>query len=183
VVSASYNVFSLFARRSAENDLFAKRLYVLAKLPDKRSTDEWFGRLRWIILNVLETVLLLLGVTAVAVIAWQHARSVLAPAERINAPPAGKLRKASASQRSHRARGAKPLQLKFIPHIPGLEHGPPLGHIGASGVGEEPPECAAKVESSCSRCFCPQDGHTSSDPSDRRTSFSNLVPQSWHLYS
>jgi len=73
--------------------------------------------------------------------------------------------------------------LKFIPHMPGLGQGPPLGQAGASDAREELAEWAAKVESCCSRRFCPQDGHSSSGLPDPRTSFSNLVPQSWHLYS
>jgi len=68
--------------------------------------------------------------------------------------------------------------------MPGLEQGPPLeGQTGASDVRDALPEWAAKVESCCSRCFCPHDGHSSSAAPELRTNFSNLVPQSWHLYS
>ena len=55
---------------------------------------------------------------------------------------------------------------------------------GISGDFEPPLACAAKVESSCLRCFCPQDGHSISATSVlRRTSFSNLVSQSSQRYS
>jgi len=36
----------------------------------------------------------------------------------------------------------------------------PLGQTGISADLEPPPACAAKVECSCARCFCPQDGHS-----------------------
>ena len=42
---------------------------------------------------------------------------------------------------------------------------------------------AAKVEYSWCRWSCPQDGHSSPLAAPFRTSFSNLVPQSSHLYS
>jgi hypothetical protein len=71
---------------------------------------------------------------------------------------------------------------QFIPHIPGLQR-PPLGHMGAS-ADLPAPECAANVDSSCRRCFSPQDGQLSSGtPELWRTSFSNFVPQSSHRYS
>ena len=44
-------------------------------------------------------------------------------------------------------------------------------------------ECAAKDENCCSRWLWPQEGHSTSSAPGRRTSFSNLVPQSSHRYS
>jgi hypothetical protein len=70
-----------------------------------------------------------------------------------------------------------------MPHIPGLLHAP-LGHVGPSADFELPLAWAAKVECSWLKCFCPHEGHSISGTSEaRRTSFSNLVPQSWQLYS
>jgi hypothetical protein len=70
-----------------------------------------------------------------------------------------------------------------MPHMPGLLHCPP-GQLGASADFGDPLACAAKVENSCCKCFCPQDGHCVAGASaDRRTSFSNFVPQSWQRYS
>jgi hypothetical protein len=69
-----------------------------------------------------------------------------------------------------------------MPHIPGLLHLP----LGQTGSGDFAPELAwaANVECSCRKCFCPHDGHSISGTSDvRRTSFSNLFPQSSQLYS
>jgi len=72
---------------------------------------------------------------------------------------------------------------QFMPHMPGLLHAP-LGQEGIPADLEAPLECAAKVECSCCKCLLPQDGHSISGTSDvRRTSFSNLVPQSWQRYS
>jgi hypothetical protein len=73
-------------------------------------------------------------------------------------------------------------QFMFMPHMPGLPQRP-LGHTGASDC-LGPAACAAKVENSWLRCFWPQEGHsTPASPEVLRTSFSNFVPQSWHLYS
>ena len=73
--------------------------------------------------------------------------------------------------------------VQFMPHMPGVRHIPP-GHIGASAAFGAPFACAANVENSCFRWFFPHDGHSSSATSVlRRTSFSNFVPQSSHLYS
>jgi len=73
-------------------------------------------------------------------------------------------------------------QFMFMPHIAGLLHRP-LGQTGPSAaLGDA--ACAAKVENSWRRCFCPHEGHATSAPSAAlRTNFSNLLPQSWHLYS
>ena len=61
----------------------------------------------------------------------------------------------------------------------------PPGHIGAGPASAgEPLACAANVENSWVRCAFPQEGQFSSAASlERRSSFSNLVPQSSHLYS
>src|SRR5215475_12745041 len=72
---------------------------------------------------------------------------------------------------------------QFIPHMPGLLHRP-LGQAGTSALFDPPLTCAAKVESSWVRCFSPHEGHSSASASaERRTSFSNLVPQSSQRYS
>ena len=78
-----------------------------------------------------------------------------------------------------------PIRDQFIPHMPGFPQGrPDPGHIGASAFEDPPFACAAKVDSSCVKCFWPQDGHSISGTSDvRRTSFSKRDPQSSHLYS
>jgi hypothetical protein len=79
-------------------------------------------------------------------------------------------------------------QFMFVPHMPPRHM--PLPHMPApqsSMAGEalfDVPECAAKVEYSVVRCSCPQDGQrTASASALRRTSFSNLVPQSSQQYS
>ncbi len=60
----------------------------------------------------------------------------------------------------------------------------PPGHTGASERALDWFECAAKVESCCVKWSFPQDGQASSEPSaERRTSFSNVVPQSLQRYS
>ena len=70
---------------------------------------------------------------------------------------------------------------QFIPHMPGLLH-LPLGQTGMSALFDEPLACAANVECSCVRWRCPHDGQTGSSEL-ARINFSNLVPQSSHLYS
>ena len=66
---------------------------------------------------------------------------------------------------------------------PGLLH-LPLGHDGISAFGAIRWHGRQRCESSCCRCFSPHEGHSISGTSElRRTSFSNLVPQSWQLYS
>jgi hypothetical protein len=71
-----------------------------------------------------------------------------------------------------------------MPHMPGVGQRPPEGQEGISALFDAPWARAEKVESSCWRCFWPQDGHTRESASaERRTSFSNLVPQSAQRYS
>jgi hypothetical protein len=73
-------------------------------------------------------------------------------------------------------------QFMFMPHMPGLLQRP-LGHTGPSAC-LGPALCAANVENSWLRCFSPHEGHsTPVSVAVLRTSFSNFVPQSWHLYS
>jgi hypothetical protein len=67
------------------------------------------------------------------------------------------------------------------PQISGVRHIPP-GQAGIPALFDFPLECAAKVESAVARCACPQSGQAIGSPS-RRTSFSNLVPQSSQTYS
>lgn len=83
-------------------------------------------------------------------------------------------------------------QFMFMPHMPPwhmpLPHIPsPHGPAPQSSIAEalfEAAECAAKVEYSVVRWSCPQDGQrTASASALRRTSFSNLVPQSSQEYS
>ena len=65
------------------------------------------------------------------------------------------------------------------PQAPGVGHGPPLGHMGASDGLLLAPLGAAKTESCKLRRLRPQEGQASSPASAaRRTSFSNFVPQS-----
>src|SRR5262249_2034696 len=74
---------------------------------------------------------------------------------------------------------ANALSVRYdMPHMPGsLQR--PLGHTGPGAPFGEPLAWAANVDSSCSRCCLPQLGHSSPATSvERRTSFSNLVPQS-----
>jgi predicted nuclease of predicted toxin-antitoxin system len=72
---------------------------------------------------------------------------------------------------------------QFMPHMPGLLHRP-LGQEGISALFDAPFARAEKVESSCCRCFWPQDGHSRESASaERRTNFSNLFPQSAQRYS
>ena len=62
-------------------------------------------------------------------------------------------------------------------HMPAPQ---PIG--GASDFA--PAACAAKVEYSCFKWSCPQEGHaTPFDSALRRTSFSKRVPQSSQVYS
>jgi hypothetical protein len=69
-----------------------------------------------------------------------------------------------------------PLPQKFVPHIP-LPHSP-LDSV------RDFPDCAANVEYWVVRCASPQDGQrTASASALRRTSFSNLLPQSSQEYS
>jgi hypothetical protein len=65
--------------------------------------------------------------------------------------------------------------------MPGLLHRP-LGHAGISELFDPPFACAAKVDSSCVKWRWPQDGHSGASD-EARINFSNLVPQSSHLYS
>src|SRR5277367_3802466 len=67
------------------------------------------------------------------------------------------------------------------PQISGVRHIPP-GQAGIPAFFDLPLEWAAKVESAGARCDCPQSGQAIGSPS-RRTSFSNLVPQSSQTYS
>src|SRR5690242_8883634 len=60
----------------------------------------------------------------------------------------------------------------------------PEGHEGmAFWECDAPLACAAKVENCCLRCSWPQEGQRTPSDADRRTSFSNLLPQSSHRYS
>jgi hypothetical protein len=73
-------------------------------------------------------------------------------------------------------------QFMFMPHMPGLLQRP-LGQTGPSAC-FGPAAWAANVENSWLRCCWPHDGHSTPASSGvLRTSFSNFVPQSWHLYS
>jgi len=56
------------------------------RLPEKPTTDEWFGRLRCIILNVTEILLLLLGMAALAFVAWEHTRAIAHPLSQATVP-------------------------------------------------------------------------------------------------
>src|SRR5579871_2655269 len=75
-------------------------------------------------------------------------------------------------------------QRSGVRHMPPAQPPPSLTRVMA-GVQESscPLPGAAKVESCCSRWLCPQEGHRTSSEAGRRTSFSNLVPQSSHKYS
>lgn len=61
----------------------------------------------------------------------------------------------------------------------------PDGQDGISAGSDEAPFArAAKVEYCWLKCCCPQSGHFSPlKSSERRSSFSNFVPQESHLYS
>jgi hypothetical protein len=69
--------------------------------------------------------------------------------------------------------------VQFRPQNPGLLH-MPLGQTGASlDRAAGPLACAEKVENSWVRCFSPHEGQfTSAVSEERRSSFSNFVPQS-----
>jgi hypothetical protein len=59
----------------------------------------------------------------------------------------------------------------------------PEGHPPASAGSERSPDGAANTESILRTCSVPQEGHFTSWPSEDRTNFSNLVPQSEQAYS
>ncbi len=60
---------------------------------------------------------------------------------------------------------------------------PPVRFIAGVHVSSDPFPGAAKVESCWAKWLCPQEGHKTSSVAGRRTSFSNLFPQSSHRYS
>jgi hypothetical protein len=72
-------------------------------------------------------------------------------------------------------------QFMFMPHMPGLLQRP-LGQTGPSAC-LGPAAWAENVENSRRKCCRPQEGHSTPESLEVRTSFSNLFPQSSHLYS
>jgi hypothetical protein len=73
-----------------------------------------------------------------------------------------------------------------MPHIPPPQKSVPHMPLPQSELDSVPdfPDCAAKVEYWVVRCDSPQEGQrTASASALRRTSFSNLLPQSSHEYS